>query len=92
MPMYILIELIEYSDNYSKTWGSLWQCYRDEPNDDKTESKSFKSKIKIIGKPPDNGNTKNIEILEPLKYFSNFWRILELLLMFCEIILDLTWS
>ena len=33
MPVY---NLIEYSDNYSKTSGSLWQCYRDEPsvNDD----------------------------------------------------------
>ena len=29
MPMY---NLIEYSDNYSKTSGSLWQYYRDEPN------------------------------------------------------------
>ena len=30
MPMY---NLIEYSDNYSKTSGSLWQYYRDGPND-----------------------------------------------------------
>ena len=29
MPMY---NLIEYSDKYSKTCGSLWQYYRDEPN------------------------------------------------------------
>ena len=29
MPMY---NLIEYSDNYAKTSGSLWQYYRDEPN------------------------------------------------------------
>ena len=28
IPMY---NLIEYSDNYSKTSGSLWQYYRDEP-------------------------------------------------------------
>ena len=28
MPMY---NLIEYSDNYSKTWGRLWQYYRNEP-------------------------------------------------------------
>ena len=27
MPMY---NLIEYSDDYSKTSGSLWHCYRDE--------------------------------------------------------------
>ena len=30
MPMY---NSIEYSDNYSKTSGSLWQYYKDEPND-----------------------------------------------------------
>ena len=30
MPMY---NLIEYSDNYLKTSGSLWQYYRDNPND-----------------------------------------------------------
>ena len=30
MPLY---NLIEYSDNYAKTSGSLWQYYRDEPND-----------------------------------------------------------
>ena len=30
MPMY---NLIEYSDNYSKTSGSLWQYYKDDPND-----------------------------------------------------------
>ena len=30
MPMY---NLIEYGDNYAKTFGSLWQYYKDEPND-----------------------------------------------------------
>ena len=30
MPMHVLIE---YSNNYSKTSGRLWQCYKDEPND-----------------------------------------------------------
>ena len=29
MPMY---NLLEYSDNYAKTAGSLWQHYRDEPD------------------------------------------------------------
>ena len=47
MPMY---NLIEYSNNYSKTSGSLWQYYRTEPNDNITESESFKYKIKITGK------------------------------------------
>ena len=44
MPMY---NLIEYSDNYSKTSRSLWQYYKDDPNDNLVRSESFKSKIKI---------------------------------------------
>ena len=35
MQMY---NLIEYSNNYSKTSGSLWQYYKDKPNDDLTDS------------------------------------------------------
>ena len=48
MPMY---NLIEYSDNYSKTSGSLWQYYKDDPNDNIENSESFKYKIKLTGKP-----------------------------------------
>ena len=33
MPMY---NLIEYSDNYSKTSGGLWKYYKNEPNDNET--------------------------------------------------------
>ena len=69
MPMY---NLIEYSDNYAKTSGSLWQYYRDEPNDNLADSESFKSKIKITGKTPDDNNEKDVEIMVPLKYLSNF--------------------
>ena len=36
MSMY---NLTEYSDNYSKTSGSLWQYYRDKPNDNLADSK-----------------------------------------------------
>ena len=64
MKMY---NLIEYSDNYSKTSGSLWQYYKDNPNDNITQSESFKSKIKIKGKTPATGNTKDVEIIVPLK-------------------------
>ena len=56
MPMY---NLIEYSDNYAKTTGSLWQYCKDIParnaNDDITEfadgntTDSFKFKVKITG-------------------------------------------
>ena len=44
MSMY---NLIEYSDNYLKTSGSLWQYYRDDPNNNIALSESFKLKIKI---------------------------------------------
>ena len=44
MPMF---NLIEYSDNYSKRSGSLWQYYRDKPTKNLADSESFKSKIKI---------------------------------------------
>ena len=88
MPMY---NLIEYSDNYAKTSGSLWQYFRDEPDDNLADYESFKSKIKIR-KIPDNGNEKNVEIRVPLKYLSNFWRTLEMPLINCEVNLILTWS
>ena len=89
MPMY---NLIEYSDNYSKTSGSLWQYYKNEPNDNLANSESFKSKVKITGNTPADGNTKDVEIIVPLKYLSNFWRTLEMPLINCEVSLFLTWS
>ena len=89
MPMY---NLFEYSDNYSKTSGSLYQYYKDDPNDNLADSESFKYKVKITGKTPDDRNTKNVEIIVPLKYLSNFWRTLEMPLISCELNLELTWS
>ena len=89
MPLY---NLLEYSDNYAKTSGSLWQYYRDEPNDNLVDSESFKSKIKVTGKTPNNGNEKDVEIMVPLKYLSNFWRTLEMSLINCEVNLILAWS
>ena len=89
MPMY---NLIEYSDNYSKTFGSLWQYYKDDPNDNLENSASFKFKVKITGKTAAADNTKDVEIIIPLKYLSNFWRTLEMSLINCEVNLILTWS
>ena len=57
MPMY---NLIEYSDNYAKTSGSLWQYYKDDPNNNLADPESFKYKVKITGKTPDNGNTEDV--------------------------------
>ena len=89
MPMY---NLIEYSDNYAKTIGSLWQYFRDEPDDDLEDSESLKSKMKITGKTPSDDNEKDVEIMVALKYLSNFWRSLEIPLINCDVNLILTWS
>ena len=87
MPMY---NLIEYSDNYAKTLGlgSLWQYFRDEPNDILRNSKLFKSKIKITGKTSDDDNEKDVEIMVPLKSLSD----LEMPLINCEVNLILTFK
>ena len=84
--------MIEYSDNYWKTSESLWQYCKDGPNDNIADSESHKSKIKIIGKTPNNGNTKDVEVIVLLKYLSNFWTTLEMPLINCEVNLELTWS
>ena len=93
MPMY---NLIEYSDNYAKTSGCLWQYFRDDDGDSDNigieDSKSFKSRVKITGKTPNNDNEKDVEIMVLLKYLSNFWRTLEMPLINCEVNLILTWS
>ena len=89
MPMY---NVIEYSDNYSKTSRSLWQYSKEDPNDNITQSESFKSKIKITGKTLAAGNTKDIKIIVSLKYLTNFWRTLKIPLINCEVNLILTWS
>ena len=85
MPMY---NLIQYSDSYSKTSGSLSQYYKDEPNDN---SESFKSKVKITGNTPASGNTKDVKIIVQLKYLSNFWGNPEMPLIHYEVCL-LTWA
>ena len=51
----------QYSDNYSETSGSLWKYCKNEPNDNLTDSESFKSKIKITGNTPNHGNTKMLK-------------------------------
>ena len=84
------------------TFEILWQCCRLEPvlaadnaitdfNVDNATTDTFKIKEKITGKTENNG-TKNVEIMVPLKYHSNFWRTLEIPLINYEINLDLNWS
>ena len=85
MPMY---NLLEYSKNYKKTTGSLWNYYRYEPSDPlSSDSESFKYKTSI------QGNTWNEpEVVIPLKYLNNFWESLNIPLINCELELILTWS
>ena len=50
-----MYNLLEYSQDYSMTSGSLWNYYRDEihdVNDNVSDHNSFKYKIKIVGKTP----------------------------------------
>ena len=62
-------------------------------NNSKTiSSKSFEYNTKIVEIPQDDNNTLDTEVVVPLKYLSNFWRSLDLLLITCEIELDLSWS
>ena len=78
MPMH---NLIEYSDNYSHSSGSLWYFKRDEgpPNiADLTidNSQSFKYKAALLGKTANavnntNSSVKDAKIVVPLKYLSN---------------------
>ena len=91
MPMY---NLIVYSKNYRKTTGSLWNYYRDQPSDPlSTNSESFKYKTSIVGKTTqENDSLTNVEVVIPLKYFSNFWRNLDIPLINCEVEIILTWS
>ena len=93
IPMY---NLLEYSTNYRKITGSLWNYYRDEPNSgiggrnnnvnySIQYSKSFDYKASISGILEDIDRTKDVEIVVPLKYLSNFWRTLDIPLLNCEI-------
>ena len=52
----------------------------------------MQTKLRIIGRTPAVDNTKDVETAAPLKYLSNFWRILEMPLINYEINLLLTWS
>ena len=93
MPMY---NLIEYSDNYSDTSGSLWAFKRDDVvnnvdvnNDD--NAPSFKYKASGIGNTENNGTKKGVQIAVPLKYLSNFWRSWEMALINSKAKLSLKW-
>ena len=101
MTMY---NLLEYSKNYRKTIGSLYNYFRDELSDDDDDddnnqfnnikvvnSNIIKYKNKIIDNTNDQG-TNDIELAIPLKYLDNFWRALNIPLISCEVSLELKWD
>ena len=93
MPMY---NLIEYSDNYSKTSGSLWQYCTEVPAvnnngnivdfNGANVTDSFNFKTKITGQTNDDGRI-DAEIMVLL---SSFWRTLEMSFSNFEVELILT--
>ena len=74
MPMY---NLLEYSDNYQDSTGSLYKFKRDELPDhnvdvaNNTSSLVYKSK-RISG--TDDNNVNNVKLVVPLKCVSSFFR------------------
>ena len=98
LPMY---NLIEYSDNYLDSSATLYQYKRDEPpeanpipNLTADNSSYFKYKINLLGDPvvADNIARRNVIVVVPLKYLSNFFRSLEMPLINCKIKLNLIWK
>ena len=101
MSMY---NLHEYSKNYRKTTGSLWNYYRDEPSNPlSSDSESFKYKTSKqrntynVGDGEEGYDVNNIgksetEVVIPLKHLSNFRESLNIPLINCEVELILTWS
>ena len=71
-----MYNLLEYSDNYSDSSGSLYQFKRDEPPENNGNvsvdtSSSFKYKSNLLGNA-----VNNVKIVVSLKYLSHFFRSL----------------
>ena len=112
-----LYNMLEYSDNYTDTTGSLHQYKRPEPRDANgnvvnlaTTSSSFQYQSGLVQKQLTTPNSmkvpantdpnfdnahriwKNIKIVVPLKYISNFFRNLELPLINTKLYMELNWT
>ena len=96
-----MYNLLEYSKNYKKTTGSLWNYYRDESNSSTDNnnithsilnSESFDYKANFTGSVTHDNLIKNdVRIVIPLKHLSNFWENLDIPLINCEVELILSW-
>ena len=81
----------EYSDDYLKTFGILWQYCGEKPvinaangamanfTADNADTNLFEIKERKTTSQTGNNGTKNVEIMVPLKYLSTFWRLLNCL-------------
>ena len=83
MPMYNLLNTVIIFQKHQKVYGNIKKM---------ADSKFLRSKVKITGSNPNNGNTNNVKIAVPLKYLNNFWRTNEMSLINFDINLILTWS
>ena len=92
MPMY---NLLEYSKNYKKTAGSLWNYYCDEASstigDNNITHSILNSESFDYGVTHNNLTKNDVKVVAPLKHLSNFWRSLNIPLINCEVELILTW-
>ena len=99
MPMY---NLLEYSQNYRKTTGTLWNYYRDEPSSTigdmnithsilNSESFDYKASFMENGVTIDNLTKNDVKVVVPLKHLSNFWTQLDIPFINCEVELILSW-
>ena len=99
MPLH---NLLEYSKNYRKTTGSLWNYYRDQRSSTignnnithsilNSESFDYKASFMENGVTHDNLSKNDVKVVVPLKHLSNFWRHLDIPLINCEVELILTW-
>ena len=105
MPMY---NLLEYSDKYSRTSGSLRNYCKDKVKDSANEdndannfiinsskiktSKSFEYKTKLIGSTPNNDYRLHTAVVVSLRYLSNFWKSIDSPSVNSEKELDVSWS
>ena len=81
-----MYNILEYSKNFRKTTGSLWNYQRDEPSNLlSSNSESFEYKTSMTGdtynvSSGENGydaekfDKKETDIVIPLEHLNNFWR------------------
>ena len=100
------MEIVQtYSKTSGSLWNYYRDELSDETNDnnglnkDVVNSESFKYKTNnynlvatAAGYDANKGDTKEAQIIVPLKYLGNFWETLDMPLINCEVSLALTWS